>query len=153
MHNTFWISSRFTTVFFFFCIYRKSIYLTSRKYSIFTISINFKRTSNVVMIFEFYYYYYHYNINSNRMMTRLGDNYYLNDAVLFFFFWMEKSPMVKLWNWMCTGINYRVHLEINLMDKHDVRARTGADVCAVVQFCWFCETFARYLLFEATRLW
>lgn len=132
----------------FFFLYLSKINI-SRKYSI---SIDFKRTSNVVMIFEFYYYYYHYNINSNRMMTRLGDNYYLNDAVLFFF-WMEKSPMVKLWNWMCTGINYRVHLEINLMDKHDVRARTGADVCAVVQFCWFCETFARYLLFEATRLW
>lgn len=148
MHNTFWISSRFTTVFFFFCIYRKSIYPGSIRFR------SILNVSNVdVMIFEFYYYYYHYNINSNRMMTRLGDNYYLNDAVLFFFFWMEKSPMVKLWNWMCTGINYRVHLEINLMDKHDVRARTGADVCAVVQFCWFCETFARYLLFEATRLW
>lgn len=137
---------RVLQLFFFFCIYRKSIYPGSIRFR------SILNVSNIVMIFEFYYYYYHYNINSNRMMTRLGDNYYLNDAVLFFF-WMEKSPMVKLWNWMCTGINYRVHLEINLMDKHDVRARTGADVCAVVQFCWFCETFARYLLFEATRLW
>lgn len=132
---------RFTTV--FFCIYRKSIYLTSRKYSIFAISLilNALNVNIIIMIFEFYYHLILIIIGRWRLKWR-G-----------FFLGMEKFPMIKLWNWMCTGINYRVHLEINLMDKYDVRVRTGADVCAVVQFCWFCETFARYLLFEATRLW
>lgn len=47
---------RFTTV--FFCIYRKSIYLTSRKYSIFVISLilNALNVNIIIMIFEFYYY-------------------------------------------------------------------------------------------------
>lgn len=80
MHNTFWISSYFLPFYnCFFCIYRKSIYLTSRKNSIFAISLilNALNVNIIIMIFEFYYYLILIIIGR----WRLGDN--LNDAVFF----------------------------------------------------------------------